>query len=214
MNERKTTDDPFLVNIRNTEVKLGIKKGNEMTFEEANELKGNVNYAKKGSKYLLNCQSCVVANELRRRGFDVTARPSVKKKGNIPNQLSHKTEMAWIDPATSKMPKKQHVGGEYFSNGSIKTKTQSVMTKELLELTKEVGRYNIDFIWKGDKCGHILTLERLENKEILLYDPQSGELKMFKYYLNRISLKYGITVLRIDKLFINTDIIDGIVVKL
>lgn len=54
-----------------------------MTFEEANELRGNINFGK-GNEYGVNCQSCVVANELRRRGYDVTALPNLEKKGIFP----------------------------------------------------------------------------------------------------------------------------------
>ena len=61
-----------------------------MTFEEANELRGNIGYGE-GREFSVNCQSCVVANELRRRGYDVTALPNLKKEGNIPYELSGKT---------------------------------------------------------------------------------------------------------------------------
>lgn len=53
-----------------------------MTFEEANELRGNIDYGE-GREFSVNCQSCVVANELRRRGYDVTALPNLKKQGTF-----------------------------------------------------------------------------------------------------------------------------------
>ena len=84
------------------EKKLGVKSGAPMTFEEANELRGNINY-NKGDEYRVNCQSCVVANELRRRGLDVTAKPNLKTTGNIPYELSKQTNWAWIDPETGEI---------------------------------------------------------------------------------------------------------------
>lgn len=195
--------------------KLDVKKGEEMTFEEANELKGNINYSK-GGGYKLNCQSCVVANELRRRGFDVTAHPNLKVDGDIPYRLSYKTELAWIDPETKQTPKKQKAGGEVYVNGRFKAKPKNVLAKELAELTKDAGRYHIDFVWKGrgQVSGHIVTLERSEDGKIKIYDPQNGEERFWKELSEEIRLSRGVNVLRVDNLLVNTDIIGGIVTKL
>lgn len=199
-------------NTTETERKLGITRGEEMTFEEANELRGNVNYGK-GRQYSVNCQSCVVANELRRRGFDVTAHGNYKK-GDIPEKLSMQTNLAWIDPNTGEMPKKQKAGGMYIDGYNIKTKTFARMLKEFDELTKEAGRYHIDFGWKKSRSGHIITAERMEDGSIRVYDPQTGEvISNFRKYADRIAPKYGINVLKVDNLLINTDIIDGVVHK-
>ena len=199
-------------NTTETEKKLGITKGKEMTFEEANELKGNVNYGK-DRQYSVNCQSCVVANELRRRGFDVTAHGN-KKDGGIPEQLSTQTQWAWIDPDTNQMPKKQKAGGMYFKGYEIKSKTYTQMLKEFQELTKEVGRYHLDWGWKRSNSGHIITAERLEDGKLVIYDPQIGKkIEDFKRYAKDFSLKYGINVLRVDNKLINTDIINGVVHK-
>ena len=83
-------------NVKDIENKLGIKQGKEMTFLEANEQRVNPNY-RKGGGFTINCQSCVVAYELRRRGFDVSAQENTQKKDDVPYELSHKTEAAWID---------------------------------------------------------------------------------------------------------------------
>lgn len=199
-------------NTTETEKKLGITKGKEMTFEEANELKGNVNYGY-GRMYSINCQSCVVANELRRRGFDVTAHGN-KKDGGIPEQLSTKTHWAWIDPDTNQMPKKQKAGGIYFKGYEMKNKTYTQMLKEFQELTKEVGRYHLDWGWKRSNSGHIITAERLDDGTLVVYDPQNGKkIADFKKYAKDFSLRYGINVLRVDNKLINTNIIDGVVHK-
>lgn len=200
-------------NTTETEKKLGITKGKEMTFEEANELKGNVNYGK-GRQYSINCQSCVVANELRRRGFDVTAHGNFEK-GDIPQKLSYQTNWAWIDPDTNQMPRKQRAGGLYIDGTSLKTKTFAKMLKEFDELTKAEGRYHIDFGYKRSKSGHIITAERLSDGKIVIYDPQNGKIiANFKSYANQhFSLSSGIGILKVDNLLINTEIIDGVVHK-
>jgi hypothetical protein len=74
------------------EKQLGIKQGAPMTFEEANEMRGNPHYSEAES-YRINCQTCVVANELRRRGFPVEALANTK--GSALEELSHASEKAW-----------------------------------------------------------------------------------------------------------------------
>lgn len=199
-------------NTTETEKKLGITKGKEMTFEEANELKGNINYGKE-RQYSINCQSCVVANELRRRGFDVTAYGN-KRKGDIPHKLSMQTNWAWIEPETNQMPKKQRAGGMYFEGVKLKNKTYKQMLKEFEDITKEKGRYHIDCGWKRSRSGHIITAERLETGELVIYDPQNGKkIDDFKRYAKNFSLKWGIGIVRVDNKLINTEIIDGVVHK-
>ena len=212
---QKRWDDRFVRNFNQSKIeqKIGIKRGEDMTFEEANELRGNIDYGE-GREFSVNCQSCVVANELRRRGYDVTALPNLKKAGNIPYELSGKTNWAWIDPETMQTPETKQAGGQYVSGLDIKSKTLAQLNKELNELTKAAGRYHIDFIWKNGKGGHIITVDRLENGSIRIYDPQIGRLSDWKVISQKISLKYGVNVLRVDNLLVNTDIIDGIVRKL
>lgn len=212
---QKRWDDRFVRNFNQSKIeqKIGIKRGEDMTFEEANELRGNIGYGE-GREFSVNCQSCVVANELRRRGYDVTTLPNLKKAGNIPYELSGKTNWAWIDPETMQTPEKKQAGGQYVSGLDIKSKTLTQLNKELNELTKEAGRYHIDFMWKDGKGGHIITVDRLENGSIRIYDPQIGRLGDWKVISKDISLKYGVNVLRVDNLLVNTDIIDRIVRKL
>lgn len=212
---QKRWDDRFVRNFNQSKIeqKIGIKRGEDMTFEEANELRGNIGYGE-GREFSVNCQSCVVANELRRRGYDVTALPKLKKEGNIPYELSGKTNWAWIDPETMQTPEKKQAGGQYVSGLDIKSKTLTQLNKELNELAKEAGRYHIDFMWKDGKGGHIITVDRLENGSIRIYDPQIGRLGDWKVISKDISLKYGVNVLRVDNLLVNTDIIDRIVRKL
>ena len=212
---QKRWDDRFVRNFNQSKIeqKIGIKRGEDMTFEEANELRGNIGYGE-GREFSVNCQSCVVANELRRRGYDVTALPNLKKEGNIPYELSGKTNWAWIGPETMQTPEKKQAGGQYVSGLDIKSKTLTQLNKELNELTKEAGRYHIDFMWKNGKGGHIITVDRLENGSIRIYDPQIGRLGDWKVISKDISLKYGVNVLRVDNLLVNTDIIDRIVRKL
>ena len=207
--------DQNVININEVESILNVACKDAMTFEDANELKGNINYSK-GGGYRINCQSCVVSNELRRRGFDVTALENTRQKNNIPYRLSLKTELAWIDKETGITPVKQKAGGisGVDNYGRIKSKTIKQLSAELSDLVKETGRYHIDFAWKGTRSGHIICLEKLSNGKVRFYDPQNGKLVSWADLSKRISLKHGVNVLRVDNLMINKDLINGIVVKL
>lgn len=193
------------------EKELGVQYGKEMTFEEANEQKGNPFYAK-GGGYRINCQSCVVANELRRRGLDVQAHENTGA-GSIPRKLSYHTELAWIDE-NGQTPKATRAGGSYVDGYKIKSKTRTVMMKEFYELVKPVGRYHISWGWKGSRSGHIITAERLADGTLRIYDPQTGQIITdWKAYASRFGLRSGIDVLRVDGLGLNTSIIKGVVLK-
>ena len=187
-----------------------------MTFLEADELRGNPNFGK-GGGYQKNCQSCVVANELRRRGFDVSAQENTGTKGNIPYDLSFKTEDAWRDE-NGNTPKKQKAGGYFYDTIMLKNrlKTFQATTYELNELTKAEGRYHIDYFWNRENGGrgHIITFERLPNGKIRLFDPQEGVTYDWPYLSKCIKKGKGINVLRVDNMFVNTSIIDGIVKKI
>lgn len=214
---QKRWEERFARNFNQTKIeqKIGIKRGKEMTFEEANELQGNINFGK-SHEYGVNCQSCVVANELRRRGYDVTALPNLQKAGNIPYELSSKTNWAWIDPKTMTTPVKKKAGGVYdiTRTGALKSKNISALTKDIIELVKEPGRYHIDFSWKSGNSGHIITLEKKTDGKIVIYDPQNGEIVNWANLSKRIKLQNGVNVLRVDNLLVNTDIINGVVKKL
>lgn len=65
------------------EKSFGMHKTAAMNHDDANELKGNPNYTL-GGGYRINCQSCVVAYEMRRRGYDVEANQKHETKGQYP----------------------------------------------------------------------------------------------------------------------------------
>lgn len=198
---------------------LGTPQGKPMTFVEANELRGNPHYeAGTASGYTVNCQCAVVANELRRRGFDVEALPNTWAKDSIPYMLSRQTELAWIDPATGEMPKKVACNKVEYALKGWKVQRKGLPIKEITanidEATKQPGRYHLDFTWKGKGEGHIITVERLEDGKLRFYDPQTGKVKSWvKDYAPRISTIYDVSILRVDGLMPNTEIIGKAVAK-
>lgn len=227
---RKRTEEAGTIakseNDKEIENTLSIEKGVDMTFEEANDLRGNPNYAEEWlecdqkeathtttrdgkkvyirknpaykKKFTINCQSCVVAHELRRRGFDVEA--IGKTKNSIPAILSRHTELAWLDN-DGNTPKSTSVGWVY-SPGDADA-TAASMIANLEAATKAVGRYHIKWTWYTMASGHIITCERLKNGTLRIYDPQCGEIITdFATYGKRF-LHGTLKILRVDNLRFN-----------
>lgn len=141
-----------------------VSPGDNMTFEQADSGHVNPNYGKdKG--YSMNCQSCVVTFEARKRGYDVQVLPCTK--GSVLEQLSHDPRLAWIDPKTGKHP-------NYIYDNSRLT------PEEYLEFVSEVvkpgNRYTIQFIWKDRiHSGHIVNIDRTPKGLLRIKDNQRGQ---------------------------------------
>lgn len=191
----------FNENMSEVEKKLKLEHpSREMTFDEANELRGNPKY-RDGRQYQINCQVSVVANEMRRRGLDVSARPNRNVDGSVPTRLSYQTELIWKDPSTGKPPKVQTATGE----------TREEMMEEFRRRTQTEGRYHLRFHW-NPRGGHIITFERSADGSGKFYDPQCGRsYKEEDFYSDKIRLQRGIEFYRVDNLHVDADMISGAV---
>lgn len=149
-----------LDNARN-KVIAQTKQGKPMNFRQADGGAPNPNY-KKGGGYAKNCQTCVVAYELRRRGFNVEALSNYK--GSMSEVLSYNTSLAWVDRNSGKPP-------AYIIPGKRTVKQAFEYLKTDLE--KE-HRYTIEFSWKNKTFGHIIHLWKNKDNILSLYDPQNG----------------------------------------
>ena len=137
-----------------------------MSEEQANNGNANPNFhLGRASGYWDNCQTCVVAYELRRRGYDVSALPNLNNA--TIDRLSRDTSLAWIDPNTGLKP-------EYIVSDKVTTPKRAYtwMKKEI----KPGGRYTIEFDWKQGS-GHIVHARKNNNGEVEMYDPQSGRVE-------------------------------------
>jgi hypothetical protein len=194
----------------------GVERGEEMTFEEANSGKTNPRYGQEHG-YSINCQSCVVANEARRRGYNVETLPNTNNP--TAKQLSRYTNMAWIDPATGKNP-------EYITDRS-KVYTAKSYGKYLESIIEAGKRYTLEFGWKGrGNSGHIVNVDRTESGELRIKDNQRGRgersewigvdahryLTQLRYSRTFYGQKFSTTpkVLRIDNMEFDPKIAEGI----
>ena len=193
----------------------GVAKGEPMSRAQADNNNPNPDYMEKPG-CTTNCQTCVVAFEARLRGYDVKAlgnhnNPTIKS-------LSHRTNEAWIDPKTGKHP-------EYKSDVSVKNARSCY---QWLEKELQTGnRYTLEFGWKGRRhSGHIVSIEKDNNNNIILYDPQNGHIttekndvlryfQRFKYQMSTYGLKFPDPpkVLRVDNMDFNYEVVDKILDK-
>lgn len=254
----------------NPETLAGVRRGRPMTFDEANELRGNPDYnmaksayqryndlfrerdrlmmrgdysqeefrrltneieaarreydraRREQNGYRINCQTCVVANEARRRGYDVEATPN---KGGIHDRLGRETNLAWIDRATGRHPDyiRYEGAGRTDSLGrAIPTHARFMQWLESDGVVEEGARYTIEFWWSGRSAGgHIISLERTE-QGLRMYDPQCGETYVgdeISRYFERVKFKTtrrgrtyadGPELLKISDCDFDTDICDQI----
>ncbi len=176
---------------------VGVPKGPDMDFQNADHKTANPNYRslpwdkdyKKG--FTINCQTCVIAYEMRRRGYNVEA--MARDAGNKFQDIvagwgtgldDDGSAKAWIRPdGTHPIPKE--LGSE----------SRDDQYKWLSNGMEEGGRYTFCFCWKRTGA-HIIHAFK-ENGVAKLYDPQNGQLveepERVKSYLD------GIAVNAVDK---------------
>ena len=184
-------------NFKVIENKMGLKRGISMDFEKANQGKGNIDYKSGLTAFRVNCQSSVVAHELRMRGFDVTAKPNWQM-GDDPNKLSHGTWKCWIKADGTPFEMPERFAYKISKNGNYIGLPYKETIQQINEHTKEVGRYHVSFGWKGEKYGHIVTMERKADGTALWYDPQTGRRDFFdREYAKKIK---GVRAYRVDNL--------------
>lgn len=181
-NEKLAHEIKRLDNSRNKKV-AGVSSGPTMNFDKADGGKPNPNFSK-GGGYRKNCQSCVVAYEMRRRGYNVQTLPNAP--GSMLEVLSHNTSLAWIDRETGKPPR-------YIVPGQPTVKKTF---KYLQDNLKSDNRYTIEFAWKR-RHAHIVHI--FKRGDVLhIYDPQTGELFKGDEVLQYLTLVKPSTVQLLD----------------
>jgi len=192
----------------------GVKKGDEMDLYSADNSSANPDRAKHVKEQRGNCQTCVVAYELRRRGYDVIAKP---RKGDAEAwqyelAATHRTgASAWIDPETGEPPEKirPETGKKWNKNN---------VAKWLDKQVQDGQRFTMSVCWKRGGA-HIVCLER-ENGHLMLVDPQNGEkqlgIEKIAEYLADCKLNtdndysWNPTIMRVDNALPNKEYYDNI----
>lgn len=186
---------------------LPVIQGKIMNFTEADNGKANPNFTLPDAKDLgfhHNCQTCTMAYELRRRGFDIeaVANPTVKGFKNYRDfqQFCTVNRVDWRERfLTSAGEQANYIWSRSVIKDTIKEKLSFIEAQ-----TVQQGRYEIYCAWKGkDNGAHVFIIERQKNGELLWFDPQSARRGgSFNDYLSKMK-KNLIGVLRIDDKIIN-----------
>lgn len=163
---------------------VGAKKGVSLDIQNA-VAGANPNYTPK-SQYSVNCQRCVQSYELRRRGYDVIARPALKKQDPI----------RW--------------GAECFipqgsdARNAFTLGQSEAAVKKVLAKSPDGSRFAIYVKWKRSygRGAHVFIAEK-EHGVIRYLDPQVGSLDASDYF-SRGSKKY-FGYFRLDDKKLTTD---------
>lgn len=185
---------------------VGVSKGEPMNFDDADGMKANPGYESDFAR-VMNCQTCVVANEARRRGYEVQAQP-YSKQNEAMFALAERPTRAYINPETGKEPEMIRVE---------ESPTKARFNKLCEETVKDGERYHLRIETKAGG-GHVVCMDRDENGVLRVYDPQDGSIYKASEYLKRAkysSRSYGITVpednyiFRVDNAEFNIELING-----
>lgn len=164
---------------------VGAHKGNSL--DVAGAISGaNPNYSA-GGAYRINCQRCVQTYELRRRGYDVIAKP-MPSSGNTVSWGSE----CFIQP------------GQYQASYQAFTlgQTEAAVKKELAA-APDGARYAIYVKWKGrGSSAHVFIAEK-SNGNIQYMDPQTGNMDASSYFSNGARGRFGF--FRMDDKALTTD---------
>ena len=177
--------------------KHGIEHGKPMSIDRADRKHANPKFQTlvDGSfrPYTSNCQTCVVAYELRKRGYDVEAKGvGVKPKSytnDFQRAMAYDSTFSFIDKDINLI--RPNFTGEIKSNTD---KGRRQFQAKIFDAIKEQGTYFFSFKNKGRQSAHIVVLEH-SGDNFLLIDPQadrrvdleSGE---FMQYLTGVDVAY------------------------
>lgn len=165
----------------------GYKRGEPMTFEEADH--GKANIGGDGD----NCAVCVLVHELRLRGYNITALAFDYSTNSLSTRLAANTRIAWLTPK-GKMPEyTAKIGGEkkdIISN--IEKQTQAIGSRYHLGWDNPLGG------------GHIITLERTK-QGLVCYDPQKDDFYSLEAIIDEMQEGSKLELLRVDRLLVRPD---------
>lgn len=164
---------------------IGVQQGQPLTVEKA--AKGANPDFHIDVQNQVNCQRCVQAYELRRRGYDVEAMPKPKRNNGV----------SW--------------GSECFGDyGQSRAKaiaaytlnqTEEQVKKELAN-APEGARYSIYIRWRSARSAHVFIAEKTGGV-VKFVDPQTGDMDASGYFARGSKGKFGF--FRMDDKPLTTD---------
>lgn len=185
---------------------LPVIQGKIMNFTEADGSRCNPKFTIENAEILgygHNCQTCTVAYELRRRGFNIEAAPNPVLKGYKKyrdfDRFCNGEDIQWTDRFLTEDGKRATYKWSTGINDTGLSKLKFIEDK-----TAAQGRYEIYCAWKkGD--AHVFIVERQKDGNLLWFDPQSGRRGSAIDFNDDINaMRHNIIgILRIDDKLIN-----------
>lgn len=149
---------------------VGAAKGTPLGMKQA--ITGaNPNYSA-GGQYRVNCQRCVQTFELRRRGYNVTAKPKPKQNNTV----------IW--------------GSECFADAAGQPvsytfqQTEAAVKRELAA-APDGSRYGIYIKWKGRNSGAHVFIAEKSGGVVYYLDPQTGNMDASDYFARGSAGRFG-----------------------
>lgn len=160
-------------------------RGKAKTVDQA--LKDTNPHYSEGREYQVNCQRCVYAYEIGRRGYDVEAQPRIMTGvDDVANHWRNVMEnQTW-----EKMP----------------SRNTAKRISETMSSYGDGARAVVYVVWKGARSAHVFMSEQQNGKTVYM-DPQTGRHVNIDSYLNE-AIKGRTEISRIDHLK-PTDYING-----
>lgn len=153
------------------------RRGKPKTVENA--LKNtNPNYSK-GREWQTNCQRCVYAYEMRRRGYDVEAEPRIL---NGKDDIATKWRNIMENQTWEKMP----------------SRNTAQRISDTISGYGDGARAVVYVVWKGARSAHVFMAEQQSGKTVYM-DPQTGKHVDINSYLGS-AIKGRTEISRIDHL--------------
>jgi len=157
----------------------------------------NPNYDPRGTyaEYTENCQRAIVAYEMRRRGYDVTALPTY--------QGDTKPQVAYVDKTGAKHGR---WAGAFqgAKPESVKAKNAEGVVKNIQDKMRAFGngsRGVVSITYKGKRIGHVFNVEQ-RGKTTYFVDAQTGDRIRAKEFF-KITDTSTVTLTRTDNLKIS-----------
>lgn len=166
------------------------KKGKVKTPEQALAAT-NPNYKSGANEYTRNCQRCVYAYELQRRGYNVEAKERV---------------LSGTDPMFNGVWKRGFKNQTWTAQGELGTRNTTV-EKNIVGKMKNWGdgsRAIVYVAWKGGSA-HVFNVENTGGK-VSIFDGQTGKKHSLSEYLS-IAKPSKTMISRVDNLDVNEGVI-------
>ena len=167
------------------------QKGSEINSITASK-NTNPNY-QQGKQWRINCQRCIYAYEMQRRGYDVTAQPNLNN--------AHYSD--GFDMRYSGGYRNVFQGQKWANVGGKRVKAQVTNIENQMATWGEGSRAAVMVVWKRGNSGHVFNVEQ-KNGKLLAVDAQRGKKIDISRYIGDSKLKYT-QISRIDNLTTPTD---------